>query len=54
MYLHLDTACDKTPFVTDKAGKPLGRNPLKDLRVRRAMSKAINRQALVGRVASSK
>ncbi|HSC97092.1 MAG TPA: ABC transporter substrate-binding protein [Burkholderiales bacterium] len=50
MYLHLDTARDKTPFVTDKAGKPLGRNPLKDLRVRRAMSKAINRPALVERV----
>ena len=33
-----------------KAGKPLNRNPLKDLRVRRAMSKAINRQALVERV----
>ena len=50
MYLHLDTARDQTPFVTDKAGKPLNRNPLKDLRVRRAMSKAINRQALVERV----
>jgi peptide/nickel transport system substrate-binding protein len=50
MYLHLDTARDKTPFVTDKAGKPLDRNPLKDVRVRRAMSKAINRPALVERV----
>ncbi|MGH8648039.1 MAG: ABC transporter substrate-binding protein [Burkholderiales bacterium] len=50
MYLHMDTARDKTPFATDKAGKPLDRNPLKDLRVRRAMSKAINRQALVERI----
>ena len=50
MYLHMDTARDKTPFATDKAGKPLDRNPLRDLRVRRAMSKAINRQALVERV----
>jgi len=50
MYLHLDTARDKTPFATDKAGKPLEKNPLRDLRVRRAMSKAINRQALVERV----
>ena len=50
MYLHMDTARDKTPFATDKAGKPLEKNPLKDLRVRRAMSKAINRQALVERV----
>ena len=50
MYLHMDTARDRTPFATDKAGKPLDRNPLQDLRVRRAMSKAINRQALVDRV----
>jgi peptide/nickel transport system substrate-binding protein len=49
MYLHLDTARDKSPFVTDKAGKQLDRNPLRDLRVRRALSKAINRQALVER-----
>ena len=53
MYLHMDTARDKTPFATDKAGKPLDRNPLRDLRVRRAMSKAINRQALVERVMES-
>ena len=50
MYLHMDTAREKSPFVTDKAGKPLEKNPLQDLRVRRAMSKAINRQALVERV----
>jgi peptide/nickel transport system substrate-binding protein len=50
MYLHIDSARDKSPFVTDKAGRPLDRNPLRDLRVRRAISKAINRQALVDRV----
>jgi len=50
MYLHMDTARDRTPFATDRAGKPLEKNPLRDLRVRRAMSKAINRQALVERV----
>ena len=50
MYLHLDSDRDTTPFVTDKAGKPLDRNPLKDARVRRALSKAINRQAIVDRV----
>jgi peptide/nickel transport system substrate-binding protein len=50
IYMHLDTNRDKSPFVTDKAGKPLEKNPLKDLRVRRALSKAINRQALVERV----
>ncbi len=50
MYVHMDSARDKSPFVTDKAGRALERNPLKDARVRRAMSKAINRQALVERV----
>lgn len=50
MYLHLDSSRDRSPFVTDKAGKPLEKNPLKDVRVRRAISKAINRQALVERV----
>ncbi len=50
MYLHLDSNRDRTPFVTDKAGKPLDKNPLKDARVRRAISKAINRPALVERV----
>jgi len=50
IYLHIDTARDQTPFVTDKAGKPLDKNPLKDLRVRRAISLAINRQAIVERL----
>jgi peptide/nickel transport system substrate-binding protein len=50
IYLHIDSNRDKSPFVTDKAGKPLDANPLKDVRVRRAMSKAINRQAIVERV----
>jgi peptide/nickel transport system substrate-binding protein len=50
IYLHIDSNRDKSPFVTDKAGKPMERNPLKDVRVRRAMSKAINRQAIVDRV----
>ncbi|HEX2828312.1 MAG TPA: ABC transporter substrate-binding protein [Burkholderiales bacterium] len=50
MYLHVDSHRDVSPFVADKAGKPLPKNPLKDVRVRRAISKAINRQALVERV----
>lgn len=33
-----------------KDGKPLGTNPLKDLRVRQAINKAISRDAIVGRV----
>lgn len=39
-----------TPFVTDNEGKPLPRNPLRDLRVRRALSLAINREGLAQRV----
>lgn len=50
MYLHIDSSRDKSPMVTDKAGRPLERNPLKDVRVRQAISRAINRQALVERL----
>lgn len=39
-----------TPLVTDNAGNPLPVNPFKDVRVRRALSMAINREALVERV----
>jgi peptide/nickel transport system substrate-binding protein len=38
------------PFVTDNAGQRLARNPLNDVRVRRALTIAINRTALVERV----
>jgi peptide/nickel transport system substrate-binding protein len=38
------------PGLTDKAGKALAANPFKDVRVRQALSKAINRQALAERV----
>jgi peptide/nickel transport system substrate-binding protein len=50
IYLHLDSDRDVSPFVTDKAGKPLAKNPLKDPRVRKAISKAINRNAIVEKV----
>ena len=50
MYIHLDGNRDRSPHVFDKAGKPLEKNPLKDIRVLKAISKAINRQALVERV----
>ena len=50
IYLHLDSDRDASPFVTDKAGAPLTKNPLKDPRVRKALSKAINRPAIVERV----
>jgi peptide/nickel transport system substrate-binding protein len=50
IYLHLDSDRDVSPFVTDKAGKPVAKNPLKDPNVRKAMSKAINRPAIVAKV----
>ena len=50
MFLHLDTAREVSPFISDKAGKPLAKNPLKDLRVRQAISKAISRTAIADRV----
>ena len=45
-YIALDSARDVSPNVTAKDGKPLTSNPLKDTRVRRALSLAINRQAI--------
>jgi peptide/nickel transport system substrate-binding protein len=41
---------DRSPTITDLQGRPLDRNPLKDVRVRQAISLAINRQAIVERV----
>jgi len=38
------------PQVTDHAGNPLPANPFRDVRVRRALSMAINRQALADQV----
>jgi len=50
IYLHLDSNRDASPFVTDKDGRELTRNPLKDARVRHALSKMIDRDAIVARV----
>ena len=49
IYLHLDHDRDKSPFVKSKDGGDI-KNPLKDQRVRTAISKAINRDAIVDRV----
>ncbi len=46
IYLHLDQFRDESPFITGTGDK----NPLKDQRVRKAISKAINRPAIVERV----
>ncbi|MFO0120086.1 MAG: ABC transporter substrate-binding protein, partial [Burkholderiales bacterium] len=51
IYLHLDSGRDKnSPFVRTRDGKPMEANPLIDVRVRKAISKAINRDAIVERV----
>jgi len=50
IFLHVDQAREQPPGVLSKAGKPLGKNPLMDRRVRQALSKAINRQAIAERV----
>jgi peptide/nickel transport system substrate-binding protein len=41
---------DASPFVTDNEGRPIPQNPLRDLRVRRALSLAIDREAIASRV----
>jgi peptide/nickel transport system substrate-binding protein len=50
IYLHIDSDRDVSPFVTDNDGKPMTKNPLKDVRVRKAISKGINRFAIVEKV----
>ncbi|MDE0808087.1 MAG: ABC transporter substrate-binding protein [Alphaproteobacteria bacterium] len=50
IYLHMDQFRDNSPFVTTKDGKPMDKNPLKDARVRKAISMMINRDAIVARV----
>lgn len=49
VFLSLDSNRDITPFVRDNDGRPLQPNPLRDARVRRALSLAINRDAIVAR-----
>ena len=48
--LHLDQYRAHPPGLADITGKPPARNPFMDLRVRRAISKAINRTAIAERV----
>lgn len=49
IYFHLDQFRETSPFITAKDGTPI-KNPLRDLRVRQALSKAINRPAIVDRI----
>ncbi|MFD2177962.1 ABC transporter substrate-binding protein [Veronia pacifica] len=47
IFLQLDTFREQTPFITDHKGRSLDTNPLKDRRVRQAISIAINREQLI-------
>lgn len=50
IFLAPDATRMVTPFVFDLSGKPLEMNPLRDPRVRRALSLAINREGIKERV----
>ncbi|HRE12743.1 MAG TPA: ABC transporter substrate-binding protein [Usitatibacteraceae bacterium] len=55
IYVHLNQSTEKSPpFVTDKSGKPLEKNPFRDARVRKALSMAINRDAIADRIMEKK
>lgn len=50
IYLEVDSQREPTPFATDVSGKPLAVNPLRDVRVRKALSLAINRDGIRDRI----
>jgi peptide/nickel transport system substrate-binding protein len=50
MYISMDMDRDVSPHIRDANGQPMTRNPLRDARVRQALSLALNRQAIVDRV----
>lgn len=50
IHLQVNAASDAAGYVTSTTGAALPANPLRDLRVRQAISRAINRAALVERV----
>ncbi|QCM13976.1 ABC transporter substrate-binding protein (plasmid) [Agrobacterium tumefaciens] len=50
VYMGIDVSRDASPFVKASNGSDLDKNPLKDIRVRKAMLMAINRPAIVDRV----
>ena len=55
IYVHLHQWSDKPPpHVTAKDGKALERNPFRDARVRKALSMAINRDAIAQRIMEGK
>lgn len=55
IYVHLNQSTEKSPpFVFAKDGKPLDKNPFRDVRVRKALSMAVNRDAIVDRIMEKK
>ena len=52
IYIHMDSARDVSPGISDANGQKIDRNPLRDPRVRRAISLAINRPVLAERLLS--
>jgi len=50
VFLFPDSTRELSVNMTDSSGKPLTKNPLQDVRVRRALSMSIDRQAIVDRV----
>ncbi len=50
IYFAPNVGAETLPGLTTKAGQPLDRNPLRDVRVRQALSLAINRPALIEQV----
>ncbi len=50
VFLSVDSNRDTTPHVRDNQGRLLQPNPLRDARVRRALSLAVNRNAIVERI----
>lgn len=50
VFVGMDSIRDQAPFVTDKAGVPLPRNPFKDERVRKAIAIGISQDLILSRV----
>jgi peptide/nickel transport system substrate-binding protein len=50
IYFYLDSGRDAPPGLTGKDGQPLPKNPFKDARVRKALSMALNREAIRDRI----
>ena len=50
IYLAINQSDSAGVHFTDKNGSPLNTNPLRDIKVRRAINKAISRESLLGRV----